>query len=311
MQKHVTAEDLLRFRDGTLPVAEVAAVGHHLAECERCAAFAGEMFRSDAVEALTGALTHGDEEEQAAPVAAGHGRRILQIAAATLLVLVGLGALLVVSQKRTRTKPITATGIAQRPQPPSGYERPEWNTLVRNALATGAVAVIAPANGTSNDVLRGATVTLGGPMSPAGTAVASPQPELTWPPVPHAQFVVTIAAGDEVVARSRRLDTNRWTPDRPLARGRTYEWQVRVLRGDRIDALPSPPQPAPRFRVITDDAMHDLDAARAAHPNDDLLLGVLSAHYGLRDDARRNLASYAAAHPSPEAQRLAGSVAMQ
>ena len=74
-------------------------------------------------------------------------------------------------------------------------------------------------------------------------------------------------------------------------------------------ALPAPPRPNPRFRVIGDDELRDLAAARARYPDDHLLLGVLAAHHGLRGDARRELARYAAEHPSPAAARLAAGFA--
>src|SRR5438477_577897 len=82
-----------------------------------------------------------------------------------------------------------------------------------------------------------------------------------------------------VVARSATLDRNRWTPEQPLARGRAYAWQVRVIRGAGVETLPPPPRPNPRFRVIGDYEARDLAEARTSYPNDHLLLGVLAAHH--------------------------------
>src|SRR5438874_2373029 len=81
----------------------------------------------------------------------------------------------------------------------------------------------------------------------------SPRREFSWPAVPDAKFVVSVVAGDDVVARSGTLDRNRWTPEQPLTRGRAYAWQVRVIRGAGVETLPAPPRPNPRFRVIGDD----------------------------------------------------------
>src|SRR5205085_4938802 len=144
--------------------------------------------------------------------------------------------------------------------PAERYERPEWNALVREALARG-LTVAAPA-APDNGALRGPANGIDGTMTPSATAVESPRPELSWPAVAGAKFVVNVVEGDDVVARSGTLERNRWMPERPLTRGRTYAWQVRVIRGDSVETLPSPPRPNPRFRVLAEDEVRDLAAAR-------------------------------------------------
>jgi hypothetical protein len=298
MQKHVNVEELLRFRDGSADASETIAVGRHLAGCDRCAAMAREMFRDEMP------ATFAAEERPPRP-----SFWVYAIAAAIVLAAIGTAVLFFIA-RRGASRP-TAPAIARTATAPPAerYDRVEWNALVRDALATGAVAVAAPAAAVSSDVLRGPAAGVDGAMAPSATAVESPRPEFSWPAVPDAKFVVSVVAGDDVVARSGTLDRNRWTPEQPLTRGRAYAWQVRAIRGARVETLPAPPRPNPRFRVIGDDEARDLAAARTRHPNDHLLLGVLAAHHGLRGDARRELAQYSAEHPSPAAARLAAGVA--
>jgi hypothetical protein len=298
MQKHVNVEELLRFRDGSADASETIAVGRHLAGCDRCAAVAREMFR--------------DEAPATFDVDESRPRRSFWVyAVAAVVALAAIGAAVLFAIARRNASPPVAPAIARTgtAAPAERYDRAEWNALVRDALASGTVAVAAPAAAVSSDVLRGPAGGIDGAMAPSATAVESPRPEFSWPAVPEATFVVSVVSGDDVVARSVTLDRSRWTPEQPLARGRTYSWQVRVIRGAGVETLPSPPRPNPRFRVIGDDELRDLAAARAGYPDDHLLLGVLAARHGLRDDAHRELARYAAEHPSPAAARLAAGFA--
>jgi hypothetical protein len=303
MRTHVTVEDLLRFSDGSASADETLGLGRHLAECSHCAALAQEMFRDAAPAALAASL-------RGEPAPRPRWRGLLAIAAAVAL---AVGAALAVAFLRnngpTRTPPVASTHAAPRAGA-DAYDRAEWHALVHQALERGIVVVAAPTVAAAEgDALRGPSNGLEGKMTPSATAVESARPLFSWPEVKGAQFVVHVVAGDDVVLRSATLHTNRWQADKPLARGETYAWQVRVMRGHRVDTLPSPPHPIPRFRVLADDEVRELADARESHPRDHLLLGVVAAHHGLLDDARRELAAYAAEHPSPEAARLAASVA--
>jgi hypothetical protein len=103
------------------------------------------------------------------------------------------------------------------------------------------------------------------------------------------------------------LSTITWTPDRPLQRGLTYAWQVRVVGQDVI--IPSPPAPPALFRIVDEETASEAAEARRRFPGDHLLLGLLCARAGLRRCAADELAHHAADHLSdPSAQRLADSV---
>lgn len=290
---HLSIDDVLGIRHGEGGGRAAAAASDHLAACSRCAAMAQAMFADDAPHTLGAALDRVDVDVDVAPPA----RRWPYLAAAAIVVaLVGAGILL-------RDAP--APPPPARPRPPvaaaarPAYERPEWASLVRDAAASGRIAV-APAvpRVAEHDVLRGEGEPSGATMTPAGVAVESQQPELRWPEVRGAHYAVTILADGKIVADSGRLDRNRWTPQHPLGRGRVYEWQVRISGRGRISSMPSPPQPNPRFAVVSEQGEAELAAARAAHPDDPLLLAVLAARYGLRGEAAQQLARYRAAHPA-------------
>jgi hypothetical protein len=284
MRMHVRADELLRFGDGLADADEAEGIGRHLAVCTQCAALSQEMFADDAPRTLGRALQQDDR-----PPRLG---RALAVAAAVAAVVIGIAV--IVSRPDAPSPPraqIRAT---------SHYDRPEWTALIRDALARGTVTVAAPEGSPGHDALRGGGTIIAGEMVPSATSVESAQPELSWPAVAGARFEVSIVSGDEVIARSGTIEGNRWTPERPLIRGRSYAWQVRVARGKRVETLPAPPRPNPRFRVLADDEVRDLAAARQRYPHDHLLLGVLAAHHGLREEARRELAQ------SPAAVRVEG-----
>lgn len=303
MRNHVSIEELLRFADGSASADETLGVGRHLSHCSQCAALAQEMFRDAAPPSpsLRG-------EAGARP----RWPRLVAIAAALLVAIAAAVLIAVFTRSGIARRVPVAPPVVRKPAPPAltatAYDRAEWHALVREALERGSVAVAAPGTAAEGDVLRGSSNGIHGTMTPSATAVESAQPLFSWPAVKGAKFVVHVVTGDDVVLRSKALHENRWRADKPLARGETFAWQVRVMHGDRVDTLPPPPGPNPRFRVLADDEVQDLADARDHHPTDHLLLGVLAAHHGLRDDARRELAAYAAEHPSPEAARLAASV---
>jgi len=275
---HIDIEDILRFRHGEMSGPEVRDVADHLAACRECSTLVEEMFAHDAAAALS------FEIEQPR----SRWRYRLAMAASVSAAVVGLSLLL---------------WHGKRP-----YERSEWNTLVSEALTQHAVTIPRRIATDEPDELRGAVSSTASQLMPDGTVVESTRPDFLWPAVAGASYVVIIARDGQPVSVSAPLLTNHWRPSTSLSRGTTYEWQVRVTRGDEVSSLPAPPQRNPGFAVLGEAAAADLAAAQSAHPRDHLLIGVLAAHYGLREKAERELAQYAAEHPSASANELAASV---
>jgi hypothetical protein len=117
-----------------------------------------------------------------------------------------------------------------------------------------------------------------------------------------ARAVVSIFDGPRRVARSGLLNVSEWTPDSPLPRGRTYQWQVE-LRNGTPHIVPAPPDPPAAFRVMDEPSLQELSAALRERPDDHLLLAVLYARAGARSDAAKELAAYRAAHANDAAAR--------
>jgi len=185
----------------------------------------------------------------------------------------------------TTKKPVrdlpTRTTIA------STYGREDWDAAVRTTLARGAIerpAILADLR-PSADVLRTPNTPDTRPtMSPVGAVIEETAPLLTWP-VARGRFVVSVFDGFKRVARSGVLRSAEWRVSPPLARGRTYTWQVEIRRGDSVELLPSPPAPAALFHVLDESDAAELAEARRRFPNDHLLLGVLYARAGMQQEA--------------------------
>ena len=162
----------------------------------------------------------------------------------------------------------------------------------------------------SGDVLRDPAAASSRPvMTPAGVVIESVTPTLTWT-APGPRYVVSVFDGSRRVARSGVLSANEWRVSPPLARGRTYGWQVEVRRPGSVDIVPSPPAPPALFHVLDESSAAMLADARRRHPDDHLLIGVLYARMGMQLSAVDELRAYAAQHPRERnAAALADSVA--
>jgi hypothetical protein len=111
------------------------------------------------------------------------------------------------------------------------------------------------------------------------------------------------------VAESGPVAGSQWTPDRPLAPGGVYTWEIVARRGDVEAMAPGPRSEEARFRVLTAEEASELERAVGESRGSHLALGVLYARAGLLDDAERELAQVVAANPrSAAVRRLVASV---
>ena len=111
------------------------------------------------------------------------------------------------------------------------------------------------------------------------------------------------------MAASDSLAATRWAVPTPLARGRTYVWQVRAVKGGGEVVAPPPEGPRVKFRVLEQAKLEEVERARRSQPNSHLVLGVVYAEAGLLEDAEREFAALVRANPrSPAARKLLGSV---
>ena len=151
-----------------------------------------------------------------------------------------------------------------------------------------------------------------GPRSPLGTRVSADAPTLRWSAYPGAT-TYEVAVFDQDLRKqlaSGPVAATEWTPAKPLARGRTYLWQVTALAGGRRITAPAPPAPEARFAVAGADVLAEVEARRAQAPASHLVSVIALVEAGLLDDADAELGALAADNPgSPEVARLRESLA--
>jgi hypothetical protein len=137
---------------------------------------------------------------------------------------------------------------------------------------------------------------------PIGKVILTDRPTLAWRPLPDATryhltlFDITDGRQNvRIVASTPVAGTkNAWQPARPLARGRTYEWEVRAVKEDREEFAPPG-----RFRVLDQRAVEQI----ARHGDALLAVAALYAREGLLDEAEQTLQLLLTARPAFPAAR--------
>lgn len=319
---HPSDDELQQFARGGLRPGRVQAVADHLQDCRRCGDAAIDAGHPSLEGELTpyaeGKLVAADAARVAAHVercaicredvadirgAAAllvpdrHRLRWPYFVAAAAIAAMAVAALLMrdaAPAQPNRPPRITVTA-SPAPQPVEAKppQRGEWTALVDRAVRTGAMAM-PPALAElqlSADPQRAPADPGKQTVTPAGIIVETTRPVFEWTAVRGATYIVTVLDDDlETVMESGRLTAARWQPERELARGRVYQWQVSVRGAQSATIIPAPPAPPAVFRVLDAEAHQELARARASHSDDPLLLGVLAAQHGLRDEALRELA---------------------
>jgi anti-sigma factor RsiW len=155
--------------------------------------------------------------------------------------------------------------------------------------------------------LIGARGTLLGPAdgaafslsSPVGTVVEADRPTLRWHALPGAErhSVAVFDSDLRPVAHSPRLRRTEWRVPKPLARGRTYSWQVTATKDGKEVLAPDAAGAEARFHVLSGAEAEAVAKTRREHAGSHLVLGVVYARAGLLDDAERELRALAQANP--------------
>ncbi|MFI5006333.1 MAG: zf-HC2 domain-containing protein [Solirubrobacterales bacterium] len=340
---HLADAQLEGYARRTLPPMDLLAVDDHLAACDACrsraAALAGvegaladlrggllpiESHLSDAqvVEYAAGepsgaANASLDAHLEACPTCAREVRDMRAFArrrpgrrggayaaAAAALIALATASLMLWRSSPAPERP------AEPPTRLAGLETLPAEQRQRVLAALGA-GVAEPAPGLAD--LSGAPEALMG-ASPAGsfrlieplaTFTVSDRPTFRWEPAPGAD-AYTVSLFDESlrpVAGSPAIRRTDWTPDEPLPRGRTFLWQVAARRGAETVAAPAPPALPARFRVLDENTAGLLGAVARDHPESNLLLGILYAQAGARDEAAAHLARVPPTDPLYETAR--------
>ena len=133
------------------------------------------------------------------------------------------------------------------------------------------------------------------------------RPTFRWSAHPDARRY-EVAVFDQDLRRqlaSGPVEGTDWTPAKPLARGRTYLWQVTALAGRERVTAPAPPAPEARFEVASSAVLAEVEHERAQAPTSHLVAALAFVQAGLLDDAEDELRALAADNPgSPEVTRL-------
>jgi hypothetical protein len=268
-ESHLSDEQVGAYAGGALGVAERVGVDAHLAACSTCAREVGEL----------------EVWARKRP-----GRLGLWFAATAAVLFIGLGVGLVLWRSGSFGKPARDASLAAIESLPD-LDRQQ----VQAALEAGVAeppAYLADLGGAAEALMGAAPAGGFRLVAPLATAVISDRPTFRWESVAGAARYTVSVADEELhpVARSSRIAETTWTPEQPLARGRTYVWQVSAERGGESVRAPAPPAPLAKFRIVDEGPARRLEAISSSHPDAHLVLGVLYAQAGMSAEAERHLA---------------------
>jgi hypothetical protein len=141
-------------------------------------------------------------------------------------------------------------------------------------------------------------------QGPVGQVVLSDRPTFSWRPLAGAtSYRVSVfdAEGSKVAGTPEEgIPDTRWTPVKPLARGRVYEWEVIALReGEEVAKAPRPPAPPAKLQVVSPAKSAEL----ARYAGSPLTRGILAAEAGLLDESELEFQKLLRANPRSEVAR--------
>jgi len=272
---HPDHADLAAYADGTAGPAEREIAASHVEDCALC--------REDVADLVNLRRALPRRRGWRGPLAAAAA------VAALVVVLVERNgtdepAPQPVHPRAVANRPPLATALPKPREAAPRYANAEWDRLVRTAIATGRLP-FADGVDLPPDMLRGAGGVTAQEVAPAGVVIDATRPRFSWPRRDGAVYVVSIFSGDRRVGQSEPLTDTRWTPQTPLARGRSYVWQVEATRDREREIIPAPPAPPATFRIVSSRDHEELLEARRRYPGDPLLHAVLAARAGLRAEA--------------------------
>jgi len=185
---------------------------------------------------------------------------------------------------------------------------------IKDALQNGRVALppsLRELRGGQSGTLMGVARTGFKLLTPVGVVIESDQPNLRWSALEGAaSYTVTIYDSSLTeVAASDPLMTTQWAVPTPLARGRTYVWQVRAVKDGGEVVAPPPAASRIKFRVLEQAKVEAVQRAKRSNAKSHLVMGVIYAEAGLLDEAEREFDALLKDNPqSPIARRLLQSV---
>jgi hypothetical protein len=140
---------------------------------------------------------------------------------------------------------------------------------------------------------------------PVGKIILGDRPTFSWRALAESEgYVVNVFDSNfNKVAGSPRLNGTAWRAERPLARNKTYVWQVTAFKNGREVKSPVRPAPDARFKILDAAKADGLSRAGRQYRNQPLILGILYANAGLVDEARREFQKELSKNPGSKQAR--------
>lgn len=204
---------------------------------------------------------------------------------------------------------LDAQGNLHFPQPlPAAYEQMVKRALLAGRVETPALAGLNVKTGALMGGNAGVPFAL---LAPVAQVSETARPKFRWQVLEGAtSYTVTIYnAAFNKVATSPPLTNTEWQPDQPLPRGVTYSWQVKAFKDGQEVAVPMPPAPEAKFKVLEQAKWEEVRQARRQFAGSHLALGLVYAQAGLLTEAEREFQTLADANrTTPLARKLLQSV---
>ena len=148
-------------------------------------------------------------------------------------------------------------------------------------------------------------------VEPVGIVIETDRPAFRWSKLDGATgYTVTVYDSHLTrIAASDSLTATEWQAPSALPRGEIFIWQVRTIKDGKEVVAPPPAGARARFKVLEQSRVDEIGRAKKDYSNSHLILGVVFAEAGLREEARREFAELLKANPqSPLARKLLQSV---
>ncbi|HEV8482193.1 MAG TPA: hypothetical protein VGV87_01435 [Blastocatellia bacterium] len=189
--------------------------------------------------------------------------------------------------------------------------QPQYERAVREALQKERVNLPAAIAGSHSGTLMGGEYPEFKLLAPVGIVIETDRPTFRWSRLEGATgYTVTVYNSHLTrIATSDVVTANEWTATSALPRGGTCIWQVRAIKDGKEVVAPPPAGPKAKFRVLEQSKVDEIVRVKKDYSNSHLVMGVVYAEAGLREEAKREFAELLKANPqSPVARKILLSV---
>jgi hypothetical protein len=276
VEAHLTDEQLQQYVGNEIPAEGRERLARHLAECEMCG------------------LAVNDLQHWSAASPRPRQRVYLAAAAAAVLLLLSPFAISRWFSGDAVRETASVAGLELLSS--------DQQEQVMEALRAG----VAEPPSILTDMMTGSEVLMGTAgtqpfrlTAPLMTVTVTDRPTFRWDALPGADdyVIAVLDAGLRPVAGPITLSATTWTPSEPLARGGSYVWQVSARRGTTSVTVPAPPAPLARFSVMDAANASSVERVLRIAPDAHLLLGLVLAQAGARQEAAVHLRQVPADDP--------------